>query len=211
MSEQGKSTILIAVISAMSAVVVAVITTYGTIAVSEPEAKKVKQELEEISDLQYIANLPIGSIVPSMLPPSLFAKVVGDPPVFNPEKSKWVLADKERDITISRYGKLLNNTRYTPDLRGMFLRGLNEGRNDGEEDPEQERTAGDYQQDALQQHGHETDAKTLKYDDTTTNLGYKSEGNAHAPAARVTKVKDAKTADETRPKNVAVYFYIKIN
>ena len=94
MAGETKSTILIAIISAISAVVVAVITTYGTIAVSEPEAKKVKKELEEISDLQRIANLPIGTIVPSMLPPSLFAKVVGDPSVFDPEKSKWVYCSK---------------------------------------------------------------------------------------------------------------------
>ena len=136
MAGESKSTILIAIISAISAVVVAVITTYGTIAVSQPEAKKVKKELEEISDLQLITNLPVGTIVPSMLQPSLFSEVVGDPSVFNPEKNKWVLADEQKDITRSRYGKLLNNTRYTPDLRGMFLRGMNEGRDDGKQDPE---------------------------------------------------------------------------
>ncbi|MBN1932888.1 MAG: hypothetical protein JW786_14895 [Desulfobacterales bacterium] len=212
MSEGTKSTILIAIISAVSAIVVAVITTYGTIAVSEPEAKRVKKELEEISDLQQIANLPIGTIVPSMLHPSLFAKVVGDPSVFDPEKSSWVLADKQKDITRSRYGKLLNNTRYTPDLRGMFLRGMNEGRNDGKQDPKRDRIAGDYQRDALQEHGHETTATEFKWNDTTTDYGYTSEGKAHAPTASVMTVKEpAYAAIETRPKNVAVYFYIKIN
>lgn len=209
MKKQTKSTVMIAMISAISAVVIAVITTYGTIAVSEPEAKKVKKELEEISDLQLIANLPIGTIVPSMLHPSLFAKVVGDPPVFNPEKSKWVLADKEKDITISRYGKLFNNTRYTPDLRGMFLRGMNEGRNDGEQDPDQDRTPGHYQQDALEEHGHSTTATEWNWN-KKGNAGYTSRAN-NAPIASVTTVTDAKAADETRPKNVAVYFYIKIN
>ena len=214
MAGETKSTILIAIISAISAVVVAVITTYGTIAVSEPEAKKVKKELEEISDLQRIANLPIGTIVPSMLPPSLFAKVVGDPSVFDPEKSKWVLADKQKDITNSRYGQLLNNRRYTPDLRGIFLRGMNEGRIDG--DPDDNRKPGEIQRDALQKHGHETTARGLKWGEpsevpTAKGLGYTSKGNAHAPEAQVTIVKDANVADETRPKNAAVYFYIKIN
>ena len=55
-----------------------------------------------------------------MFQPSLFATAVGDPSVFDPEKSKWVLADHEKDIRNSNYGKLLNQ-RYTPDLRGMFL------------------------------------------------------------------------------------------
>ncbi len=42
MAKETKSTILIATISAISAIVIAVITTYGTIAVSAPEDKKVK-------------------------------------------------------------------------------------------------------------------------------------------------------------------------
>jgi hypothetical protein len=214
MAGESKSTLLVAMVSAISAVFVAGITTYGTIAVSEPEAKRVKKELAEISELQLIANLPIGTIVPSMLQPSLFAKVVGDPSVFDPEKSKWVFADKQKDITISRYGQLLNNRRYTPDLRGVFLRGMNEGRIDG--DPDHDRRPGDIQQDALQKHGHETTAKGLKWGEpsevpTASDLGYTTKGNAHAPEAQVTIVKDANVADETRPKNVAVYFYIKIN
>ena len=219
MKGQTKSTVLIAMISAISAVVIAVITTYGTIAVSEPEAKKVKKELKEISDLQLIANLPIGTIVPSMLGPSTFAKAVGD---LDRTTSKWVLADGQSIAATSRYSQLSNKTK-TPDLRGMFLRGVNEGRKDGEQDPD-DRKPGDYQQDALQQHGHKTDARKLKWgefeenDPNATDLGYTSKGKAHAPIASVTFVtplKDAKvttrTAVETRPKNVAVYFYIKVN
>ncbi len=131
MARETKSTILVAIIGAMSAVVIAVITTYGTIAVSAPEALKVKKELEDISDLQKIANLPIGTIVPSMLYPSQFAKAVGD---LDRTTSHWVLADGQKDITTSQYGQLSNKTK-TPDLRGMFLRGVNEGRDDGEQDP----------------------------------------------------------------------------
>ena len=211
MAEKTKSTILIAVISAISAVVVAVITTYGTIAVSEPEAKKVKMELEEMSDFKRVANLPIGTIAPSMLPPSLFAEAVGDPAVFDPEKSRWVLADKQKDITRSRYGKLLGNTRYTPDLRGMFLRGMNEGRDDNKQDPEQNRSAGHYQPDALQEHGHKTTATGFLWG-ANSEVGYTSDKRAkNAPIASVSAVTGADAEDETRPKNVAVYYYIKIN
>ena len=174
-------------------------------------AKIIEAELTKVSELDKIANLPIGTIMPSMLEWSSFAETVGDPYDFDEKVSRWVLADGRQDITKTRYGKLLGNTRHTPDLRGMFLRGMNDGRNDGKQDPEQGRTAGEYQRDALQQHGHVTDAKKLKYHDPTTNLGYKSEGGAHAPAASVTNVTGANAEVETRPKNVAVYFYIKIN
>jgi len=215
MAKQDKSTILIATISAISAVVIAVITTYGTIAVSAPEARKVKKELEQISDLQKIANLPIGTIMPSMLHPGVFAKTVGDPSVFDPETSKWVLADGQKDITNSQYGKLLANTRFTPDLRGMFLRGLNEGRKDDKRDPDDQRKPGDYQGDALQRHRHDTDAFKLDrhIGQDTKELGYTSRGGADAGKANVTTVTGERVnvADETRPKNVAVYYYIKIN
>ena len=64
-----------------------------------------KQDLKAISEIERIANLPIGSIVASMLPPALFLENVKDPPVFHPKDSKWMLADgdKDKDITRSRY------------------------------------------------------------------------------------------------------------
>ena len=252
MARDARSTIVVAAISALSAVAIALITTYGTIAVSAPKVRQVKeglqtisasasqvedaqqrlqavsagvqdmqrelkglsasvrdakQELQGLPDLARIANLPIGAIVPSMLPPSLFAREVGDPSVFDPEKSKWVLADSRQDITLSRYGQLLGNTARTPDLRGMFLRGMNV---EGGADPDV-RKAGVPQQDALQEHGHATTATGFNWSDPSTNYGYTSTGGAHAPTASVTTVTGATTAGETRPKNVAAYFYIKIN
>jgi hypothetical protein len=92
----------------------------------------------------------------------------------------------------------------------MFLRGMNEGRDDGEQDPKQNRTAGDYQQDALQKHGHRTDASKLLWD-KQSDVGYRSNNENSARPAGVYEVTGAVTADETRPKNVSVYFYIKIN
>jgi len=223
MAEGTKSTIVIAIISALSAIVVAMITTYGTIAVSEPKALEIKRDVEE----KKIENLPIGTIVPSMLPPSRFAQIVGDsdPSVSDPRKSKWVLAEGQ-DVTASEYGKLLGGNRiYAPDLRGMFLRGMNENRNDGRQDPEQNRGAGDYQSDALREHGHSTSATGYRYnvpdaqsdypwDNKHKDLGYTSDGDADlvpAPVGPVIVNGSLKGAEETRPKNVAVFFYVKIN
>jgi len=209
MARETKNTILVAIIGAMSAVVIAVITTYGTIAVSAPKTKALKEEL----DLKKIANLPIGTIVSSMLKPTEFAKAVGD---LDRETIEWVLADEQKDITNSLYGQLSGRTN-TPDLRGMFLRGMNVEGVGG--DPEKKRTVGDYQPDALQKHGHKTDALKLwrHISANTSELGYTSTGGADYGPASVMNVTDldlkppVRKADETRPKNVAVYFYIKIN
>ncbi len=175
-----------------------------------------KSNVQEIIALKKIVYLPLGTILPSMLDPNSFAKAVGD---LDRTTREWALADG-RDVTDSNYGKLLlsNNTSSTsegitlPDLRGMFLRGMNEGRDDGNQDPD-DRKAGKYQQDALQKHGHKTDARKPPPSWTgrdTEPIGYTKTGDADALAARVTTVTEANTADETRPKNVAVYFYIKI-
>lgn len=140
MAEETKSTVLIATISAIS---VALITTYGAIIASAKDAKQVRQDLKEISvlrektDLQNVkknlqeitnlnptANLPIGTILPSMLHPGQFADKVGDPSpsLFDPNTNKWAPVDG-REVFGSKYSKELTLT--LPDLRGMFIRGLN--------------------------------------------------------------------------------------
>ena len=112
------------------------------------------------------------------------------------------------DITISKYGKLLGKT-FTPDLRGMFLRGMNVK---GGADPNKNRKVGTPQDDALQQHIHDTNAFTLKWKLPGKDLGYTTDGEADAVEGATKNVRQpARTDIETRPKNVAVYFYIKIN
>lgn len=180
------------------------------------EVKEIEKELRKTSEWvkeEDFVNLPVGTIIPSILEPSSFAKTVGDPDPsdFDPKISKWVLANGRKVSTDSKYYMFTRESRI-PDLRGMFLRGMNEGRNDGEQDPD-DRKPGEYQRDALKQHGHETDALKLKHwkKEDTRELGYTSKGGADYGRAIVKKVTGAKAADETRPKNVAVYFYIKIN
>ena len=183
--------------------------------VLEDDESRAKKILGEISERQKIANLPIGTIAPSMLNPNSFAEAVGDP-----NRTTWVLADGQKDITNSRYGQWSGST-TPPDLRGVFLRGINEGTKDGKEDPD-DRKPGDYQRDVLQEHSHETtDTKSLTgYQENayqrsdTGGIGYtRNPDGKNAPIipVSVTTVTGAITAGETRPKNVAVYFYIKIN
>jgi hypothetical protein len=89
----------------------------------------------------------------------------------------------------------------------MFLRGMNV---EGGADSGPERKAGEPQQDALQKHHHKTNATAQGWN----QFGHKKQGytsGGYAQKANVTEVKGLRTANETRPKNVAVYFYIKIN
>jgi hypothetical protein len=156
--------------------------------------------LKEIIDLKKIAYLPIGTILPSMLDPNSFAAAVGDPPVFDPVKSKWVLADG-RDVTDSQYGKLFGNE--TPDLRGMFLRGMNVN---GGQDPNQNRTAGHPQTDAFKKHSHMLPIS--ENEGNVWGVSWSVQGEFKGEHQRWTT---AEGGDETRPKNVAIYFYIRIN
>jgi hypothetical protein len=59
------------------------------------------------------AELPIGSIVPSFLPPKKFAVDHG---------SNWVLADGKSISPTSKYSELTGSTEL-PDLSDVFLRG----------------------------------------------------------------------------------------
>lgn len=199
MAKDTKSTIMVAVISAISAIVIALITTFGTIAVSAPKVNEVKEDLQNIDNIQLIKNLPIGTILASMLKSTEFAKAVGDP---NRTKNNWVLADGQKDITTSRYGQLSGKT-TPPDLRGMFLRGMNVN---GGQDPQQGREVGSLQMDAFKSHTHnyptagQTSRNWRGSQSSDYHLAYNSPGTV-----------DPNGGLETRPKNVAVYFYIKIN
>jgi len=174
------------------------------------ELARIYKEVEE-SDL---GNMPIGTIIPSMLDPILFKNSVAFP-------DKWELAKGQKVSTEWKYYKVFGEGSRIPDLRGMFLRGMNEGRSDGEQDPEQNRKPGNEQKDALQQHEHKTTVTGLptgykEHAPTPSNIGYtRHEAGRNAPyekvSVSVSEVTGANTASETRPKNVAVYFYIKIN
>lgn len=107
---------------------------------------------DNISNLQQITPR-VGSIVPSMLNENQFKAQVGDPSTFSSSGSKWTLADG-RAISGSTYSTVTSQSN-PPDLRGMFLRGLNSDRNDGKQDPEGgTRSIGDYQADQVKSHNH---------------------------------------------------------
>lgn len=130
-------------------------------------------------------TLPIGAVIASMKEIDTSGGI-------------WVLADGRTATTayFQATGKA-----NVPDLRGMFLRGLNEGRDDGSQDPEgSTREAGDFQVDTLKSHSH---LENL----ATGNGGCYSGGSYGSPNSIQTGLTGGA---ETRPRNCAVYWYVKV-
>lgn len=158
--------------------------------------------------LSIAAAQPLGAIVPSMLPPDRYADATGDRSRFHAKSAKWVPAGGRR-VEGSRYAELISSA--VPDLRGLFLRGLNQfepgvpARADGLEDPNGVgRRAGDTQIDELKSHAHKFNGYVGAYKawggNSEQRLGT-NQGLTSEPAGGA----------ETRPKNVAIYYYIRIN
>ena len=87
----------------------------------------------------------------------------------------------------------------TPDLRGVFIRGLDQGRG---QDPGRT-LSNTIQEDAFQQHQHPTPTSTVVGGSNTLYKGLASQGNNPTGDA------NGRTADETRPKNIALVYIIR--
>lgn len=157
---------------------------------------------------------PIGTIIASVLNYGAFLEVNGLPTTADMSKAIWVPCDG-RSISRSKY----SDFGTVPDLRGLFLRGSNDYPgssypgvaivNNSHKNPDDTK-AGIFQSDAIISHHHRTNMEWggnwtdrgngwgVKYDPDRTFL---SEQNYSNPGG----------AAETRPRNMTVYYYIKIN
>lgn len=153
------------------------------------------------------AGIPKGTIAAFLTAPGT------DTYLPNSDQS-WIIAAGQgsvNDVTI-------------PDLRGQFLRGIDlaaTGAKDTAYDPAGKRIAGNQQADAFQGHNHEAgnianftdafgsgsqNANLLRLVKTESDLRQSVIGAPVADYVNGTP----RTASETRPKNVAVYWYIKV-
>ncbi len=143
----------------------------------------------------------VGDVVSSFLKPEAFEG--------QHKGQKWVLADG-RAVPGTMFEQLVGPK--VPDLRGVFLRGINSGRTDEYKDPDGERIPGALQKDALQDHVHNTglnprtDWPSSGY--AATKVPASAEGTLNKKTGGV---ENASAASETRPKNAAIYFYIRVN
>jgi hypothetical protein len=162
-------------------------------------------------------DLPVGTIICSYLNFDQFSAVT-DNNVKSPgntyisKYSKWAPADG-RAVPNSQFA-LITSQNLLPDLRGVFIRGLNQfdanspvPTDNQKNDPVANRIVGSYQADELKEHKHQF----------TTNSD--ANGNGPAPDVPLTFARQGKEkretdntgASETRPKNVSLYYYIRIN
>jgi len=175
-------------------------------------------------------EFPIGTIITSFLKLEQFnvatknnEKSPGG--VWTSQKSKWSPCDG-RPLPNSKYAKIVSQTN-APDLRGLFLRGLNSFDDSytlPPQDPSQlstdPKSVGLYQSDALKMHEHRITSSTnvlrfveggnLKGGDGAAFMNAIN-NPAKGGGALLTTDNDGGSAAETRPKNVAVFYYIKIN
>ncbi|HSM15521.1 MAG TPA: hypothetical protein VK845_00815 [Gemmatimonadales bacterium] len=167
--------------------------------------------------------IPLGTIIASMLDPEAYAREVGDPFPFEPARSRWAPADarsiaesdlarkaEQRNWTLPRNGR---DEPVAVDLRGVFLRGLNRfddamgQRHEGEGDPNGAgRVAGSWQPDGLKAHAHPVHAARGR-----GAGGISSRKSGPAGTAGIDVASATFGAAETRPRNVAVYYYLRIN
>ncbi|QNN77218.1 hypothetical protein IAE60_15010 [Pseudoxanthomonas mexicana] len=153
--------------------------------------------------------LPVGMVVASPLPWGQFAQVSGDSASFDPRRNKWAPCDGR---PVAGSALATGGAAETPDLRGVFVRGLNDFAAGNvppvaadRADPDAGRRAGDFQADELKSHSHELGYHRwgLKNGNGDVNL----EASQPRPSASTKPTGGA----ETRPKNVALYYYVKIN
>lgn len=162
--------------------------------------------------LSLSAASPVGTVIMSMLPPHRYSDVTNDSSNWYPKTSKWVPADG-RSVAGSKYASLISTN--VPDLRGMFLRGLNSFepsrvRSDGKQDPQKNRIAGGYQGDAIAKHKHQVTYRKGR-ENSSNGGGHNHEVTDGSRNEIVTSSDNIGAATETRPVNIAVYYYIRIN
>ncbi len=161
-------------------------------------------------------NSPVGTIVASVLPWNIFCQANSLPSVLNYQdraRCKWAPADG-RSVVGSLYGQYANNV---PDLRGVFLRGLNDfGLMDvpnvstQQQDPDGSgRRANTLQTDQVKRHHHNMKPSLGGSSICNTFIAGGNEGSdCHKPE---TYEDYSYGGAETRPRNISVYYYIKIN
>src|SRR4029077_19129888 len=142
-------------------------------------------------------EIPIGTVISSLLSADKFRSEYG---------SNWIPADGREAPKDCRFTQLTGKS-SVPDMRGIFIRGLDvfekdATRTDGLGDPDSKRQPGSYQSDSFARHEHE-------YTSQVVGGGGRAEvegGNGY-PRLTLTNKTASAGGEETRPKNVAVYYY----
>jgi len=166
---------------------------------------------QSFAQIQRPEKVPVGTIIASMLSPKQMAEITAP--------GIWVVADGRPVDRRSQYFRLTNNER-TPDLRSMFLRGLpnfdsrTEPRSDGFAISDHRTRPGTTQKNAFKNHQHElgkgsSDAPEKCRGATERYASFV--GDELNFSTTILKTHGIGHEEETRPNNVAVYYYLKVN
>ena len=143
-----------------------------------------------------IENINVGEVKQSILTEAQFSTEYGE---------GWVLMDG-RDITGSDLATITGNTTL-PDARGIFLRGKNNGRSDGSQNPDGDLAIGTTQADEVGGHDHPGVKHTPYGYDIYFSIG----NNQLGYADNRDEVTGTSGGNESRPTNITVNTFIKIN
>jgi len=192
----------------------------------ETDRGVVTHKIPAESPLESSKDMPVGTIIMSCLTVEQFYEATRSNEnspggIWTSAKSRWCPADG-RAVPNSLFQKLASQDRV-PDLRGMFVRGLNVMESvppvplDPQRRDSDNRVVGSYQADSIRKHTHTLSGGSF-------NLGYphpsdRLEGGSdkqwwYPNAQHTVSVQNTGTdldGLETRPKNIAMYYYIRIN
>lgn len=170
----------------------------------------------------------LGTVISSVLNYDQLCKEMGENPAIDNTKSSYAPCDG-RPISGSQLDhKTAGAMKNAPDLRGKFMRGLNVIYSVGQPtpfdpklfgDPQDNRKVNDYQPDVLLAHSHPASGhingsvcgSNGSHDVDEGDQKWNSDPNFGDHNVVVTVGDNANGGLETRPRNIAVYFYIKIN
>lgn len=172
-------------------------------------------------------SLPVGTVVYSMLDEGQFQAEMAH----TGAGETWVLADGRNVAGQNTRYESVTHTSVLPNLCGVFVRGKNNGRRDGFENPDGEVAAGAPTMDRFKSHSHGGSTGTdspdhshgfggypygISYggDNTGQNLGVQPNGfyrQTDGANARHTHTIAADGAAETSPKSITLNAFIRIN
>lgn len=160
----------------------------------------------------------LGDVKYSILPPDQFKRENGD---------GWEVLNGDNQVLIGSDLQKSYGIQHLPDARGVFIRGLNLRRDSRSGDPDSTRIAGSPQDDAFQGHYHSFNGNAHTADVTDppgdwlqvskrvrglsqTTANFENQNYVKSPKNDGANG-EPRTATETRPKNIALYTYVKVN
>jgi len=198
-------------------VVLVLPTDHGAVIQSVPAKSKKEVSME----------MPVGTVIASFLGWEQFqsatkCNAMNPNSTWQADTSKWCPADG-RETPNSLFTRYASSV-HVPDLRGMFLRGVNTidfnpaiqsipALDPHKKDPV-DRPAGDYQSDSVGPHSHSYGPIPSEVNSPGGNAGsgqhWGSYGGHEHDKGNTSDITEPKST-ETRPKNVSVFYYVRIN